>query len=236
MNTVRLRKKGQVLNRGIPVDLTTHFNSNVKYFNYLLNKDFTGEFTILTNWDKEKIKEAYNKAHHIREYEINLFWSRLNYLWLINAVFFSAWGVIVYSMLNAKEVTYLQYATLFLLSSFGSAFTYLATSIVKAGKYWQQVWEYHVHTLEPFVSGNLYSMPFTQVLPKPSISRSIMVFFAFSLIIWVVSAILAVVLPSFDSKFVLLFEVLAMATIFIIFYLIDKSIKKPSNNNIVLDD
>lgn len=194
------------------------------------------ELTILTDWDKDRIKEAYDKAHHIREYEISLFWSRLNYLWLINAVFFSAWGVIVYSMLNAKEVSDLQYITLFLLSFFGSAFTFLATSIVKASKYWQQVWEYHVHVLEPFVSGSLYNMPFTQTLPKPSISRSIMVFFSFSLIIWISSAVLAVVLPFFHSKFFLLFEVLAMAVIFIIFYWIDKSIKRSSVNNIRLGD
>lgn len=236
MNTGRITRSSQALNRGVPIELTTHFNSNIKYFNYLLKKDFSVKSTLLTGLDKEKIKEAYNKAHHIREYEINLFWSRLNYLWLINTVLFSAWGIIVYSIINAKDVTFLHYFTLFLLSLFGSAFTFLAASIARAGKFWQQVWEYHVHVLEPFVSGSLYSMPFTQNLTRPSISRSIMVFFTFSLMIWVLSSISAVVLLSFSSKFIFIFEALAVIVTYGVFYIIDKNIRKPSGNSITLSD
>ncbi|WP_432413885.1 hypothetical protein [Pantoea allii] len=235
MTNVKIRGLHQVLNKEVTPEIKSHLYSNADYFNYLLKKDFTLKSTVLTNLDKERIKEAYNKSHHIREYEISLFWSRLNYLWLINVVLFSAWGVIVYSMLNAKEIANLQYVALFLISSFGSAFTFLASSIAKAGKYWQQVWEYHVHMLEPFVSGSLYSMPFTQDIAKPSISRAIMVFFAFSLLIWVLSAVFAVVLPSLNSKFVLLFELLSMIVVFSVIYMIDKSIRQPSINKIRLD-
>ncbi|WP_209438143.1 hypothetical protein, partial [Buttiauxella brennerae] len=66
--------------RGISQNLVVHFNLYRDYFNKLLNKDFNSTNTFFTVEDKEKIKEAYEKAHHIREYEINLYWSRLNYL------------------------------------------------------------------------------------------------------------------------------------------------------------
>ena len=235
MSSVGLRYTRSVSRRGLPSNLTEHFEANSEYFNFLLNKDFNNKQVPLTSSDKEKIKEAYNKAHHIREYEINLFWSRLNYLWVINAVLFTAWGVVVYAMLNAKEVSGLQYMCLFLLSSLGCTFTFLASSIARAGKYWQQVWEQHVYVLEPFVSGNLYKMPFTQELPKPSISKSIMVFFVFSMIIWVISAVLAAVLPNLHSKFMLLFELITLIILVSIFYSVDKSIKTPSVNDIRLN-
>lgn len=235
MNSTEMKYKKDFLRHGVPDNLSAHFYCNVEYFNYLLSKDFKNKSTLLTVSDKEKIKEAYSKAHHIREYEISLYWSRLNYLWLINAILFSAWGVLVYAMLNAKEISSLQYATLFFLSLFGCAFTFLATSIARAGKHWQEVWEYHVHMLEPFISGRLYIMPFTQKLPKPSISKSVMVFFVFSLMIWALSAIFAVVIPNIQSKFVLIFEVIAVSVLILLLYAIDKSIRKPSNNEVKLN-
>jgi len=124
---------------------------------------------------------------------------------------------------------------LFFLSLFGSAFTFLASSIAKAGKYWQEVWEYHVRMLEPFISGRLYIMPFTQNPLKPSISKSVMVFFAFSLIIWVLSAVFAVVIPNINSKFVVIFEGIAVFVLVLLLYAIDKSIRKPSVNKVKLD-
>ncbi|UXO67326.1 hypothetical protein [Pantoea dispersa] len=223
-----------VKNHGIPGNIKDHFNANIEYFNTLLNKDFTQKNVFLTSEDKTVIKEAYNKAHHVREYEISLFWSRLNYLWVINAVLFTAWGILVNQMLNAKEISGFQFISLFFLSSLGCAFTFLATSIAKAGKHWQQVWELHVHMLEPFVSGNLYKMQFEQSLPKPSISKSIMVFYNFSLIIWVLSSISAAVIPYLNSKLALLFELMAIIILITILYIIDRSIKKPTINNIKL--
>jgi len=227
--------KKELTRRGVPDSLSAHFDCNIDYFSYLLNKDFKNKSILLTVSDKEKIKEAYSKAHHIREYEINLFWSRLNYLWVINAILFSAWGILVYAMLNAKEIPTLQYVSLFFLSLFGSAFTFLASSIAKAGKYWQEVWEYHVRMLEPFISGRLYIMPFTQNPLKPSISKSVMVFFAFSLIIWVLSAVFAVVIPNINSKFVVIFEGIAVFVLVLLLYVIDKSVRKPSINKVKLD-
>lgn len=67
------------------------------------------------------MKEAYNKAHHVREYEINLFWSRLNYLWAITAVLFAAGGVILNDMINlaeGKEVNELQFLSFILCFNF----------------------------------------------------------------------------------------------------------------------
>jgi len=212
--------------------LSEHFKANLIYFSRLLNKDFSNKNVMFDSSDLEKVKEAYAKAHHIREYEINLFWSRLNYLWLINAVLFSAWGAILYNLINIKSITAIQYTALFLLSLFGSAFTFLVFSITKAGKHWQQVWEYHVRILEPFVSGSLYGMDFFPSNPKPSISKSIDSFISLTMVIWLASAVLSVVLPVFHSKFVLIYEVLAILPILLVIYFIDKNIRKPSKDSI----
>lgn len=78
-------------------------------------------------------------------------------------------------------------------------------------------------------------MPFTQNPLKPSISKSVMVFFAFSLIIWVLSAVFAVVIPNINSKFVVIFEGIAVFVLVLLLYAIDKSIRKPSVNKVKLD-
>jgi len=105
-----------LVDRGVALHLTSHFDNNKEYFNKLLSKVFSLAEVYLTLQDKERMKEAYNKAHHVREYEINLFWSRLNYLWAITAVLFAAGGVILNDMINlaeGKEVNELQFLSLF---------------------------------------------------------------------------------------------------------------------------
>ncbi|WP_336996805.1 RipA family octameric membrane protein [Leclercia sp. UBA7405] len=112
--------------RGVALHLTSHFDNNKEYFNKLLSKDFSLAEVYLTLQDKERMKEAYNKAHHVREYEINLFWSRLNYLWAITAVLCAAGGVILNDMINlaeGKEVNELQFLSLFSVSIFGFSLT-----------------------------------------------------------------------------------------------------------------
>ncbi|WP_209438142.1 hypothetical protein, partial [Buttiauxella brennerae] len=66
-------------------------------------------------------------------------------------------------MINPEEghlINGLQYFTLFFISIFGVALTTVSRLITKAGKHWQQVWEYHLMALEPFQSGSLYRLKF----------------------------------------------------------------------------
>ncbi|WP_130100541.1 hypothetical protein [Siccibacter turicensis] len=233
--------KDESLNdQGIPKHLVKHFNQNAAYFNKLLNKNFNEAEVKLTPQDTSRIKEAYEKAHHIREYEINLFWSRLNYLWTITAVLFAAWGVLLNSVLSPEEgrtISDVQYFALFLISIFGVVLTMLSSFITKAGKHWQQVWEYHVVTLEPFQSGSLYSLKFeSSTDTAPSISRSVVIFHWFLLLTWSLSAVITAIAPFVkDDKFMFA-EIIVLGLIWWLYSLISKHVSKPSTNSLKLVD
>jgi len=225
--------------RGVPKHLTSHFDENTSYFNKLLKKDFSMPATILTIQDKERIKEAYEKAHHIREYEISLYWSRLNYLWTITAVLFAGWGVILSGMITPEKdlsVSDLQFFTLFVISIFGVLLIMLSSFITKAGKHWQQVWEYHVTVLEPFQSGSLYSLRFINgKKSSPSISRAVGLFHIFLLIMWLASALFSATLPFFKDDIIFIRVEITVALVILgLYFWINNYVSKSSDADINL--
>ncbi len=173
------------------------------------------------------------------EYEINLFWSRLNYLWAITAVLFAAGGVILNDMINlaeGKEVNELQFLSLFSVSIFGFSLTTVSIFVTKAGKHWQQVWEYHLTALEPFQSGHLYSLKFEiKNGSSPSITRSVAIFHIFLLIIWGVLTFFSAVLPfTKDNHILMIVEAIVIVLIYWLFNVIDKYVSKSSDNKLNL--
>lgn len=189
---------------GLSPDLVEHFKKNLPYFNALLNKDFGLPTTELTHEDLVKIKEAYEKAHKIREFEITLFWQRLNYLWAITAVLFAGWGYALNSLLiapNIQKVTDVQFLSVLMISIFGMIFSVVTRFVTEGGKFWQQVWERHVVTLEPFQSGFLYGMKFGRFNPNnqetiyPSIYKAILIFQRVTHWLWAVSVMYSIYIP-----------------------------------------
>ncbi|WP_414163026.1 hypothetical protein ACMGGS_13150 [Superficieibacter sp. BNK-5] len=225
--------------RGLPQHLVKHFNDNIIYFSKLLLKDYNNPDAVLTLQDRERIKEAFEKTHHIREYEISLYWSRLNYLWTITAVLFAGWGVILNSMINPENghtVNNLQYFTLFLISMFGVALTIVSRLITKAGKHWQQVWEYNLTRLEPFQSGNLYGLKFKNGNKiAPSISRSVSIFHIFLLFMWGSSALFSATIPFFENNHAfLIVEFIVLVLMYWLYSWINQYVVKSDNNVLTL--
>lgn len=187
---------------GLTKSTSAHFEANKAYFKCLLSRDFIDFNTQVEPEDLKKIEEAYEKAHKTREFEIGLYWQRLNYLWAITAILFAGWGVLVNNLFPADEVpkdsSSLLYLAVFLVSIAGVTLTILSSFITQGGKYWQEVWEYHLLMLEPFQSGKLYGMQFQDISEgdvggkRPSISKSVNVFHIALLIIWVASAALSI--------------------------------------------
>ena len=55
MKLIESRYKKELTRRGVPDSLSAHFDCNIEYFSYLLNKDFKNKSILLTVSDKEKI-------------------------------------------------------------------------------------------------------------------------------------------------------------------------------------
>lgn len=222
---------------GLTKSTSEHFEDNKAYFKCLLSKDFSDLNTQVEPEDLEKIKEAYEKTHKTREFEIGLYWQRLNYLWAITAILFAGWGVLVNNLFPngdaAKDPSSLVYLAVFFVSIIGITLTILSSFITAGGKYWQEVWEYHLIMLEPFQSGKLYGMQFQDISEgnvsgkRPSISKSVHVFHIALLIIWIASAILSVAISFINNNNWLVgIEVASGLVIFGIYYFVRKSVCK----------
>lgn len=184
-------------------ELKAFLVKNKLYFKELLHKEFSDENPVLLRDDLNRIQKAFEVAHRIRDFELNLYWQRLNYLWVIAALLLAGWGVLASKLLEASTATsttlsippqpsQLIFLSLGIISIAGCFFSLLSLSITEAGKYWQMVWEEHIYKLEPFISGSIYNIKFgklkinsteiktTNPAPKnekfekiPSISKSI---------------------------------------------------------------
>lgn len=187
-------------NTNTPLDIKykAKLNSNNDYFKLLLSKDFLDSNVHVEDDDILKIEKSYEAAHRIREFEIGLYWQRLNYLWVITAVLFAGWGTLALKIIDASGTTNsLIYFSMAILSFIGCIFTILTSFITVAGKYWQRVWEFHVRNLEVFVSGKIYSMPVKEkntIEKRPSISKNIEMFNLFLLVVWVFSLFVSTIL------------------------------------------
>ena len=127
-----------------------------RYIKALLGND-TKDY--ITNGDIKKLKEAYDKAHDIRKFEIELYWKRTTYVWTLIAALITVCGVLLssYFRLNLPDDTQNPLLVVVgLVSIFGLIITIISERILKSGEYWQKNWEYHVNFLEPLFSGKLY--------------------------------------------------------------------------------
>lgn len=189
----------QIRTYNLPPELVEHFSNNIAYFKKLLSKDFSDLNVNVTPEDIKKIEKSFEVSHRIRDFEINLYWQRLNFLWAITALLFAGWGALIFKIIefNGGEAPYIMFASLSFLSLIGGIVTIFTSFIIEAGKHWQKVWEYHVYALEPFVSGHLYAIQFSyKNKQRASISRSVETFNYALLFLWACSAVFAAIIPS----------------------------------------
>ena len=102
-------------------------------------------------WQKSSLQEAYEKAHDVRKFEIDLYWKRALYFWGFEAAFLVALG----QFLTAEKYEE-QLIPLLLLSCFSFVYTVLWCFALQGMKRWQENWEIHIDFLEKNISGCLY--------------------------------------------------------------------------------
>lgn len=137
---------------------------NVDYFELLLDKTRNHNGVInADNLDIEKIKNAFERSHDIRKFEIGLYWQRSGYILGFLSVLAAAiaYCFSVYFKETATENTkFIMILTMTCLAVLGISLCNFWRRIIKASKYWQENWEYNIDILEPFVSGNLHKIHF----------------------------------------------------------------------------
>jgi hypothetical protein len=100
---------------------------------------------------REARQAALTRAHQIRQFEIELYWKRANYFWLLQAAVFAAVG------LTWKNVaTGVPAAVPVLLSALGVVTAWAGCLSALGSKFWQENWEHHIDMLEDEFEGKLH--------------------------------------------------------------------------------
>ena len=123
----------------------------------------------VTDNETKRRREAYEKAHDIRKFEIGLFWQRATYYWAFILAAFTAHFALIGLLfdpergkeLSITELLNLPGLSLFALiitSFFCFFFCICWVMMNKGSKYWQKNWECHIDELEQEFSGDLYKV------------------------------------------------------------------------------
>jgi hypothetical protein len=139
-------------------------SKNIDYFEFLLGKTRNRNGVIYaTTSDIDKIKNAFEKSHDIRKFEIGLYWQRSAYMWgfisVLTAVCAYCFTKIV-EQGGISEFKITIVAVSLIASLMGLVFTQMWRRLSATSKYWQENWEYHINVLEEYISGNLHKIHF----------------------------------------------------------------------------
>ena len=100
--------------------------------------------------DRYKKEKAFEKAHDIRKFEIELYWKRTTYFWAFIAASFAGY----FAILTSKSISF-QEQYLFLIEFIGFVFSLAWFFVNRASKHWQLNWEKVIDSLEDDITGPL---------------------------------------------------------------------------------
>ena len=101
--------------------------------------------------NRDQREAALSRAHEIRKFEIELYWKRATYFWVLQAAVFAAISLIWKAKeLGISPVIPVAFAALGLLTSVAGVLS------AKGSKFWQENWEHHIDMLEDEFEGRLH--------------------------------------------------------------------------------
>lgn len=144
-----------------------------------LTKDM-GRKDLLKPDEVENLKKCLDIALDLRKFEIELYWKRATYFWVINAAIFTFYGAIFTSKVDVRN------SFLIMVSAFGILASACFYYLNRGGKFWQENWEMHTNYLSSYINGNLF-----QIIPKKnkdhfSVSKINLFFSSIICILWIV--------------------------------------------------
>lgn len=159
-----------------------------------------------TNSRKSVKEKAFERAHDIRKFEIELYWKRTTYFWAFIAASFAGY----FAILTSKELSNKdQY--LFLIESIGFIFSLGWFFVNRASKHWQLNWEKVIDSLEDEITGSLMKTHIVNhnrfwqltLSYRFSVSRINQIISIFITVIWILLMILTSVEIIYNCKFAL---------------------------------
>lgn len=181
--------------------------------------------------EEKKLREAYDKAHDIRKFEIDMYWRRSAYIWTLQGAALAALALILSTdtfsaecLRHASEtagechVEWIKMVVIVAIWSFGTFTAYVWLLLLRGAKFWQNNWERHVDFLEDQISGALYkTYPVTKYDAPYSVSKLNELMAGFTLFTWILigtitvaiilgsNSLVTIALPGFSALLFLAF-------------------------------
>ncbi|POE24982.1 hypothetical protein BV923_00730 [Pectobacterium odoriferum] len=208
-----------------------HLCNNRNYFISILGDELQYR-DYFTQEDIDKLREAYNKSHDIRKFEIELYWKRATYFWTLTAALITFLGLTTTAYfsksLESEKLKIL--IVVFIVSLLGYFLTIIMSLNAKSGKYWQNNWEFHVNKLELLFSGNLHKTHIPEPQKKRfSISKLNDASYMVILIFWSIAIEFSAFQMSEDYFFISVSTIIIIAIFFYIYIYFAAS---PDNNSL----
>ena len=129
--------------------------SDKKDYRIVNHDEYSEVFGIGSDIDseKKKMREAYKRAWHNRDFEIDKFWTRSAYFWGFIVAAFTGYITVLTSEFGdtARAMNLDGY-----LAALGLLFSIAWLLVIKGSKCWQRNWEAHIDRLEDEITGPLY--------------------------------------------------------------------------------
>lgn len=217
-SSVQQKSNSPALSNDVDVYQQDYINQHRNYFDKLLGGRLIGK-KVIEPLDITILKEAYDKAHVMRSFEIDLFWKRAGYCFTIIAALIALCGGLISAYIKEGEEKFL-FVILF-ISFVGVIFTILSEFMVSAGESWKKNWELHISMLEPLFSGHIYSTHLVSNRSRLSITRITSSFFLVMYACWL--GIIIFITGENDRLFFPLLVCVITVVLFIIKYTLSKN-------------
>lgn len=139
---------------GTPINNAKEYYELFKDNEITSSDDLAKDCCDLSKKPSKKSSEALKYALDIRKFEIELYWKRASYFWVLIAA-----ALVAYVAVAAKDVNHKTELSV-IISALGLIFSCGWLAVNKGSKFWQENWEKHVDMLEDRHMGPLYKTVF----------------------------------------------------------------------------
>lgn len=150
--------------------IKNHIDENIPYFSKILGSHIKNHSN-LTSQDMFLLREAYDKSHASKNFEIELYWKRAAYAWTLIAALITLFGLLINTYISKIDTSSPVIIGIFAVAIIGVFITIICHLIIQSGEHWKKNWEMHTVLLEPLFSGSLYSTHVTGNVNRLSIAK-----------------------------------------------------------------
>jgi hypothetical protein len=158
-------------------------------------------------------KAALNRAHELRQFEIENYWKRANYFWLFQLAAFTFDGLALKDFESSSVGPISKSGALLFAAELVSITAQVGYLTARGSKFWQENWEAHVDMLETQHEGRLTQTILYKGKLKSSVSRINERLYALLAMVWVV-AFVVVACPDISTTLKSISPVWAIVLLF----------------------